>query len=229
MRIYLGLFLVIFSFFIGGFGAAIGNAAFAIFLFLLSTIIGVILIIKGDDDINKKISEEINNQKIKSLYAEKKIVIDRYENEKLLEIFNAEKEIFLQISPDFEKKMNWNEATSECAKLDNGWRLPTREELNLICRTFHKNGIGNFKNDFYWSKTLSITKYPNDSAWVTSFHSSNNSFSSDLIMEKNHYLYVRAVRSFNLKCLKCGSYNNVRNWSTSGKFCSVKCKKEFTA
>ena len=34
--------------------------------------------------------------------------------------------------------MNWNEANSACLGLGNGWRLPTKDELNLICENYKK-------------------------------------------------------------------------------------------
>jgi len=33
---------------------------------------------------------------------------------------------------DFPNKMNWNEAIAACAKLGQGWRLPTYEEKNVL-------------------------------------------------------------------------------------------------
>ena len=33
---------------------------------------------------------------------------------------------------DFPKSMNWDDAKAACAKLGEGWRLPTKDELNLL-------------------------------------------------------------------------------------------------
>ena len=33
---------------------------------------------------------------------------------------------------DFPEKMNWEEALDACINLGNGWRLPTKKELNLL-------------------------------------------------------------------------------------------------
>lgn len=52
---------------------------------------------------------------------------------------------------DFPKKMNWSEAKRACSNLGKGWRLPTIKELEVICKTIHKNGKGNFQDDAYWS------------------------------------------------------------------------------
>jgi len=35
-----------------------------------------------------------------------------------------------------------------------GWRLPTREELNLMYVNLKLQGLGSFKDDFYWSSTV---------------------------------------------------------------------------
>ena len=54
---------------------------------------------------------------------------------------------------DLDKQMNWFSAKKICAKLGNGWRLPTISELELMYKMLHKKGKGNFKNDIYWSNT----------------------------------------------------------------------------
>lgn len=52
---------------------------------------------------------------------------------------------------DFPNQMNWSEAKRACIELGSGWRLPTIDELNLICK--NKDKIGGFAiNSFiYWS------------------------------------------------------------------------------
>ena len=49
--------------------------------------------------------------------------------------------------------MEWPEANEACKKLENGWRLPSLEELEIL----HKNRkeIGGFVEDHYWSSTES--------------------------------------------------------------------------
>ena len=51
---------------------------------------------------------------------------------------------------DFPNQMNWSEAKRACIELGSGWRLPTIDELNLICK--NKDKIGGFAiNSFiYW-------------------------------------------------------------------------------
>ena len=50
--------------------------------------------------------------------------------------------------------MNWWDASIACAKLGPGWRLPTKEELNILYEKKWKIWkVGVFKNEFYWSST----------------------------------------------------------------------------
>ena len=81
--------------------------------------------------------------------------------------------------------MNWYDAKIACQKLGAEWRLPTKDELNMLYE--NKEEIGGFANFNYWSST----ETGNGSAWVHNFCSGiegNN--------DKN-YLYgsVRAVRA----------------------------------
>jgi len=50
---------------------------------------------------------------------------------------------------DFPNQMNWDEAQKACASLGNGWRLPTKYELEIL----NKNKNGGFTNGGYWSST----------------------------------------------------------------------------
>ena len=81
--------------------------------------------------------------------------------------------------------MNWYDAKIACQKLGLGWRLPTKDELNMLYE--NKEEIGGFADNSYWSST----EFINFLAWVHNFGSGiegNN--------DKN-YLYgsVRAVRA----------------------------------
>ena len=49
------------------------------------------------------------------------------------------------------RKIPWNDANNSCKNLGDGWRLPTKEELNILYQ--NKEKIGNFKWDSYWSST----------------------------------------------------------------------------
>ena len=52
---------------------------------------------------------------------------------------------------DFPKSMNWNEAVKACTDLGNGWKLPTKYELNLMY--LNKDKIGDVANKGYWSSS----------------------------------------------------------------------------
>lgn len=85
-------------------------------------------------------------------------------------------------------EMNWDKAKKACANLGDGWRLPTRDELNLIYE--NKNVVGGFANDYYWSST----ENDNFNAWYQSFLSGNQ-----YANPKNATYYVRAVRALTKK------------------------------
>ena len=59
--------------------------------------------------------------------------------------------------------MNWDDATKACADLGEGWRLPTKDELNVLYE--NKDEIGGFANSDYWSST----EVDNVNAWSQSF------------------------------------------------------------
>ena len=84
-----------------------------------------------------------------------------------------------------EEKMTWYEAKKACADLGGGWRLPTKDELDMMYE--NKDKIGGFANFSYWSST----EYANNDAWVQVF---NNG--SQFYYFKNFGSYVRAVRAF---------------------------------
>ena len=103
------------------------------------------------------------------------------EIEKSIEIEN------IQVAmKDLEGVFTWDEAMEEVKKLGGGWwRLPTKEELNLMY--LHKDKIGGFVEGYYWSST----EYGAYLAWVQDFtngnhYSNNKNFTN---------YYVRAVRS----------------------------------
>jgi hypothetical protein len=91
----------------------------------------------------------------------------------------------LEIAPrDFAEKMTWEAAKKACADLGDGWRLPTKEELNDMYR--NKDKIGAFTLDNYWSSSEN-----------TNFYSWSQDFSSG-IQNSNSKLnpnYVRAIKS----------------------------------
>lgn len=52
---------------------------------------------------------------------------------------------------DLLKTYSFDEAITECKKLGNGWRLPTKNELNLMYQ--NRKAIGGFISYIYWSST----------------------------------------------------------------------------
>jgi hypothetical protein len=85
---------------------------------------------------------------------------------------------------DFEKYMTWDDAKKACAALGDGWRLPTKEELNELYK--HQDEIGGFTFAFYWSSSEDNIY----SAWVQNF-----SYGGQAITHGSNASYVRAVRA----------------------------------
>ena len=82
--------------------------------------------------------------------------------------------------------MNWDEAVWACANLGSGWRLPTKDELNLMY--LNKDKLGVFDINAYWSSTEGNKSFE---MWEQYF--SDGDHSSASTFWKNH---VRGVRSF---------------------------------
>ena len=88
---------------------------------------------------------------------------------------------------DFQFGMNWDDAKETCAALGDGWRLPTKDELNILYK--NKDKIGGFVNDYYWSSTEGDNNYANNQAFNNNGGFRNISLQTD----PNK---VRAVRTF---------------------------------
>jgi hypothetical protein len=91
----------------------------------------------------------------------------------------------LEVKPEDEDvTFTWAEANEVLA---NGWRLPTKSELNEIYK--QKYSIGGFADDYYWSSS----EASNYSAWVQLFNYDG------VQTYRSKYLFasirVRAVRS----------------------------------
>jgi hypothetical protein len=82
-------------------------------------------------------------------------------------------------------EMNWEDAKKACADLGDGWRLPTKFELNLLYE--NKEKIGGFVKNYYWSST----EIDLNNAWVQYFY-----YGAQVNFSKNLPNYVRAVRAF---------------------------------
>ena len=88
---------------------------------------------------------------------------------------------------DFPNKMNWNDAIKACAALGKGWRLPNKDELNILYQNKAKIGIFSYINYYYWSSTK---------ARVLNYILVQNFSDSEPIMHNmGSTNFVRAVRS----------------------------------
>jgi len=87
---------------------------------------------------------------------------------------------------DLPNWMNWDDAVRACQNLGSGWRLPDKDELEAMYEQLHKQGKGNFKNDFYWSSSGG-----SGNAWSVGFVNGSVYFG----FSKNVSNQVRAVRA----------------------------------
>lgn len=92
---------------------------------------------------------------------------------------------------DFPDTMKWDDAIKACENFGEGWRLPTKEELNQLYK--YKDKIGGFTGDKYWNSSvnknynfLACFKYFSDGGW--------NYYSKE-----TGIFNVRAVRSLKSK------------------------------
>jgi hypothetical protein len=88
---------------------------------------------------------------------------------------------------DFPSDMNLEDAKKACKALGEGWRLPYKDELNLLYQ--NKVAIGGFANKFYWSSTENVDNL----AWIQYFYSGAQDY-----VNKYATLYVRAIRAFTI-------------------------------
>ena len=89
----------------------------------------------------------------------------------------------LEVGTNVLGKMTWVDAMKACANLGEGWRLPTKDELNLLYE--NKDKIGGF-GSVYWSST----EFDKGGAWKQYFSDGLQDVSA-----KDGNDYVRAVRS----------------------------------
>ena len=86
---------------------------------------------------------------------------------------------------------DWNSAKQLCDNYNEGgfsdWRLPTKDELQLIYFLLHRRKVGGFANTHYWSSTEEDDNY----AFRKNFNNGNTFYFS-----KGYDSKVRAVRAF---------------------------------
>lgn len=90
---------------------------------------------------------------------------------------------------DFPERMTWIQAKLACKDLGEGWRLPTKVELNEMY--INRDEIGGFRTDtsvtsWYWTST----EYDKIEAWRQDFNGGHQQEH-----EKINPYYVRAVRA----------------------------------
>jgi hypothetical protein len=95
---------------------------------------------------------------------------------------------------DFPSMLNWKDAKKACETLGNGWRLPTKDEVDLL-------KINRLKVDFnksYWSSLEEEGYYKNYYAWHINFKIKikNQSEYIEGWTMKKYLMNVRAVWSF---------------------------------
>jgi len=97
---------------------------------------------------------------------------------------------------DFPQQLTWDDAKKTCDLLGDGWRLPTKYELNDLFQ--NKIKIGNFKRSDYWSST----EKDFEQSWSQDFNDGSESYfykSSKKvggIVISPKAFYVRAVKNF---------------------------------
>ena len=82
-------------------------------------------------------------------------------------------------------EMNWHKAKKACADIGDGWRLPTKDELNILYES--KDKIGGFGYKHF----LSSTELDLANVWIQNFDTGSQYDDSKL-----HTYSVRAVRTF---------------------------------
>jgi hypothetical protein len=84
---------------------------------------------------------------------------------------------------DLPKKLNYIDAKDGCKDLGEGWRLPTKDELNILY--INKNELGNFTDNNYWS----ISTNNGSGAWSQNFFTSFQNL-------------ILISYSYNVRCIK---------------------------
>ena len=92
---------------------------------------------------------------------------------------------------------DWNSAKQLCDNYNEGgfsdWRLPTKDELQLIYLLLHKRKIGGFASSIFWSST----EFNKSSAWLQHFGDGlHYAFGYYHDYDEGSGYNVRAVRAF---------------------------------
>ena len=99
---------------------------------------------------------------------------------------------YLEVMTEDFCKMSWDDAKKACTDFGDGWRLPTKDELNVLYE--NKDKIGGFEIEVYWSST----EFDNAQAWSQEFY-------SEARQERSFKRYdnsVRAVKGKNILAVR---------------------------
>jgi hypothetical protein len=106
-------------------------------------------------------------------------------------VFFAQGGKYMEVSEKLGGNHNWAQATTVARNYQGGgysdWRLPTKDELNLVYQNLRKNNLGNMGDSRYWSSTEHLGYH----AWYQLFGDGRQASYS-----KNSTGSVRAVRDF---------------------------------
>jgi hypothetical protein len=160
---------------------------------------GIILILAScgsneSESITSNESESITSNESESITSNESESITSNESESITSNFISSLVIptvkigNLEVMTEDLGKMKWDEAMKACADLGDGWRLPTKDDLNVLYE--NKDKIGGFTNLYYWSSTEDDSKFK---AWRQGFNIGNQNCGVN--KNKRDY-YVRAVRTF---------------------------------
>jgi hypothetical protein len=142
--------------------------------------------VRAVKDVKPPTAEEIKQAQIEEKKRLEQAKIDE-KNARIKTIGTPIKIGNLEVAQNnFPGLFNWANAKASCSKLENGWRLPTIDELNILYQNRSKiTGIGNIN---YWSST----EDGNDYAFEVDFFSGRQGTTPKL-----SYAYVRAVKTIN--------------------------------
>ena len=130
---------------------------------------------------NNKLKTDLEELSMKNLELEAKLeaVELKKTSFKTVKIGN------LEVMSEDLGEMSWEFAKMACKNLGDGWRLPTKDELNVLYE--NKEKIGGFAYNAYWSST----EFENRDAWYKDVTSGRQDY-----FNKNFNFGVRAVRAF---------------------------------
>jgi hypothetical protein len=90
---------------------------------------------------------------------------------------------------DYPQNLDWDNANKACQSLGDGWRLPTKDELNTLYK--NKTKIGGFFDWGYWSST----EYTSNHACFQHFGHGTQYDRNGYGFKTQNILYVRPVRT----------------------------------